>query len=140
MDPYVMLELVDAYNKNPQRYTDEEAEFIATIAQTLGADFERESKPIRKGLFSLLDTVTLGLAPDDLRPMSRGETVYGETSFDKSAGSIGTGIGVLAGGAGLGYGLSKGARGLMGKRKNLFDMVSDPLGTSGISNVGGFII
>ena len=117
MDPYVMLELVDAYNKNPQRYTDEEAEFIASIAKTLGADFKREDKPIRKGLFDLIDTASLGLIPDDLRPVSRGQSVYGETDADLSAGTFGTGLGVLGGGIGLGYGLSRGARGLMGMIK-----------------------
>ena len=51
MDPYLVLEIIDSYNKNPQKYTDEEAEFIAGLANTLQANFKKENKAISKGLF-----------------------------------------------------------------------------------------
>ena len=67
MDPTMVIELIEAYNRNPNRYTDEEAEFIATLSQAIGRDFNRESKPIRKGLFDMVDSATLGLMPNKFK-------------------------------------------------------------------------
>ena len=51
MDPTMVIELIEAYNRNPNRYTDEEAEFVATLSQAIGRDFNRESKPIKKKVY-----------------------------------------------------------------------------------------
>ena len=110
MDPYLALQLIDSYNKNPQRYTDEEAEFIAMLSKQMGAEFKRESKPIRKGLFDLLDTTTLGAIPNRLRPRSRGESIYGQTGIDMSASGVGSLLGLVGGGL-LGYGALRGVIG-----------------------------
>ena len=145
MDPYIMLEVVEAYNKNPQKYTDQEAEFIATIAKALGKDFERENQPVKKGLYNLLETVTLGFAPDELKPVSRGETVYGETEADQIGGGLGTllGFGTGLGGAYLGgrallsSGVRRAARGRVANASSRLSQALDrSLGIPGISNVG----
>ncbi len=115
MDPTMVIELIEAYNRNPNRYTDEEAEFIATLSQAIGRDFNRESKPIRKGLFDMVDSATLGLMPDSLRPVSRGDSVYGESDSEKFAGFLGEMAGGTALGAGIGYGALRGARGIASK-------------------------
>lgn len=108
MDPYLALQLIDSYNKNPQRYSDEEAEFIAMLSKQMGAEFEREDKSIRKGLFDLVDTAVLGAIPNSLRPRSRGESVYGETGMEKFTSGAGSLLG-LAGGLIGGYGAIRGA-------------------------------
>jgi len=115
MDPALVVELIEKYNRNPDRYTDEEAEFIASLSQALGRNFNRESKPIGKGLFDLVDSATLGLVPDSLRPVSRGESVYGESDEEKFAGFLGEMAGGTALGAGIGYGAIRGARGIASK-------------------------
>ena len=48
MDPNMVYDLIQEYNENPQRYSDEEAEVIATLSQAMGVDFNRESKAGRK--------------------------------------------------------------------------------------------
>ena len=97
IDPYQVRELIEDYNSNPQRYSDGEAETIAVLAQAIGARFQRDGKPFSKGLFDVLDTATLGILPDEWRPTSRGESVYGETGAEKLAGVLGTGAGVVGG-------------------------------------------
>ena len=109
MNPEVIVNLIHEYNLNPQRYSDEEAEVIATLARAIGVDFRRESKAGRKGLFDLIDTAALGMVPNEWRPTSRGESVFGETAGERFAGGAGSLLGLLGGGA-LAY---KGARGLM---------------------------
>lgn len=134
MDPDQIYELIMDYNSNPQRYNDEEAEVVATLANSMGQPFQRESKALSKGLFDLLDTTTFGLVPDDWRPTSRGESVYGETGLEKFASGLGT-----LGGVGLGIGGAyKGARGLFNVGKKAFNNVKSRMGGSGggaVSNV-----
>jgi hypothetical protein len=136
-----MLEVVDAYNKNPQKYTDQEAEFIATIAKALGTDFKREKQPVKKGLYNLLETVTLGYLPDQFKPVSRGETVYGETLTDQIGGGLGTGMGYLGGAGALGYGLYRGGRGIINRfmrgKKGGAGGNSMSSGGNSMSNYGG---
>lgn len=108
MDPMLVLQLIDNYNRNPQRYTDEEAELIAMLSKQMGASFKREDKSIRKGLFDLADTAVLGAIPNSLRPRSRGESVYGETGMEKFTSGAGSLLG-LAGGLIGGYGAIRGA-------------------------------
>tara|TARA_R110000824_G_scaffold52345_3_gene145215 strand:- start:1087 stop:1581 length:495 start_codon:yes stop_codon:yes gene_type:complete len=161
MDPDLIYELIMDYNNNPQRYNDEEAETIATLANSMGKPFERESKALSKGLFDLVDTASFGLVPDDWRPVSRGQSVYGETGMEKLLGGLGTGAGIIGGGIGA----FKGARGLMrskpvrsaadkaygagrsaaltaddmilgGRGRNALDRVRRQLDFSGIGNVG----
>ena len=125
MDPYMINELILDYNNNPQHYSDAEAETIATLAQAIGADFKRESKPFSKGLFDLLDTAAFGLIPNEYRPTSRGESVFGETGAEEFAGLLGLGAGAV-GGIGGAY---KGGRGLFNyfKKKKGAKGGSDPI-------------
>ena len=110
MDPNLVYELIMDYNDNPQRYNDEEAETIATLANAMGTDFRRESKALSKGLFDLVDTAAFGMVPNEWRPRSAGQDIYGETGWDKFAGGVGTVAG-LATGVG---GAIKGATALKG--------------------------
>ncbi len=105
--------LVSAYNRDPERFSDQEAEKIAQVARQLGLDFEREGKFFSKLAFDLADTGLLGLIPNEWRPESRGESVFGQTTGDKWATGLGTAIG-LAPALATGYGAFRGAKGLYG--------------------------
>ena len=104
MDPRHMMTLINDYNNSPDKYSDQEAEAIALMAQQIGGHFKRSSKPIRKLAFEVADTAAFGFLPDEWRPTTRGESVYGESAIDK----IASGAGML-GGLALGIGgLAKG--------------------------------
>ena len=105
-----MRSLLIDYNRNPNRYNDNEAEAIAMMAKQMGQHFRKESRPLAKGAYSALDMMTLGLLmPDQWEPQSRGESVYGETGLDQFA----SGLGTIAGfGGSLGL-AAKGARGVL---------------------------
>jgi hypothetical protein len=106
-------ELVDRYNQDPRSFTDEEAEQVASIAASTGLDFRRESKPFSKAGFDFADIATFGLIPNDWRPTSRGESVYGETMPDKIFGGVGS-VGGLLGAAGVAKGLYRGGKAAYG--------------------------
>ena len=129
MDPYQIVQLIEQYNENPDRYTDEEAEFIAQLAQGMNTRFERESKPIQKGLFDLVDTAAFGLIPDKFRPTTRGETVFGDTGEEELASLLG----LVGGGVAGGVGLVKGGRGLI----NRFKRGKKSSGGNSMTNYGG---
>ena len=114
MDPYLINDLIREYNNDPSRYTDDEAEIVATLARSIGTDFRRENKAGDKALFDLADTAAFGFLPDEWRPVSRGESVYGETANEKTAGLMGQGLGLVSGGT-LAY---KGGRGLFNVGKD----------------------
>ena len=101
MDPRIAIELIQRYNADPRNFTDAEAEMVAQLAAMLGMPFPRENKPIRKGLFDLVDTMSFGMVPNEWRPESRGQTAFGETGLDRFAGGAGTvaGVGGAIGGA-----------------------------------------
>ena len=119
MDPNQIMAIIGAYNADPRSFTDEEAEMIAMLSSQVGMKFQRENKPIQKGLFNMADIGLLGMLPNEWEPYSRGESVYGESTSEK----IGSGIGAAAGlpaallsGSALvrgGMGLAKGAWGMM---------------------------
>ena len=108
MDPDVISRLIIDYEKNPNQYTDEQAEAIALLSRQLSMPFDRENKPIRKLLYNAGEMATFGLLPDSWEPHSRGQDVYGETAID----AIASGAGSLLGLAGGVTGAYKGARGL----------------------------
>ena len=135
MDPNLIIDLIENYNANPQRYSDEEAEFIAQLSNQTGRYFNRDSKPISKALFDLADTATFGLLPNELRPVSRGESVYGQT-FSEDVGSL---FGMLGGGALGGAGVVRGARGIMNMfRKSPPPFFSDQLRLPGSVQYGRY--
>ena len=80
--------LVYQYNEDPKKYTDSEAEKIALIAAKMGLPFKPESKAIKKFFFDLVDNLAFGALPEDWRPKSRGESIYGETKAEKVAGLL----------------------------------------------------
>ena len=121
MDPYLVYDLIQQYNSNPSKYTDAEAETIATLANAMGTDFRRESKAWSKGLFDFADTATFGLLPNEWRPISRGESVYGETGGESFASGVGTLGGLGLSGALIAKGVgaaTKGARGILSNLRN----------------------
>ena len=118
MDPYQVLQLIERYNQNPDRYTDEEAEIIAELAKGMGSRFKRTGKPLQKALFDLADTATFGLLPNSARPTTRGDSVYGDTGEEELLSLFG----MLGGGVIGGAGAVRGARGIM----NMFRKSSPP--------------
>ena len=91
-------ELVERFNSGELDWLPKkDLEQIAMLAAQTGLDFDVESKPVKKGLFDLVDTAAFGLVPNKLRPTSLGEEYHGESRLDKVAGGLGTLGGVLAG-------------------------------------------
>ena len=82
--------LLDRYHQDPRGFTDHEAEQVAAMAHSTGLDFRREHKPLQKLAFDAADIGMFGLLPNEWRPTSRGETVYGESGPDKAFGGLGT--------------------------------------------------
>ena len=83
-----MKAVVFGYNENPKDFTDQQAEQIAYIAAKLGLPFRPETKKLSKFFFDLVDNMTFGLLPDDARPVSRGEKIYGETKGEKLSSNL----------------------------------------------------
>ena len=79
-------DLVFKYNREPKKYSDKQAEKIAFIAARLGLPFKGESKALQKFFFDTIDNIAFGALPESMRPVSRGESVYGETGLEKVAG------------------------------------------------------
>jgi hypothetical protein len=98
MNPQMIEMLMHQYDLDPRQFTDRQAEQIAMLARQYGFKFSRESKPLRKFAFDLADTALLGMLPNTLRPVSRGQSVFGETQADRIAGGLGTGVPLAAGG------------------------------------------
>ena len=105
-------QLVFGYNENPENFTDEQAERIAHVAARLGLPFRPESKALKKFFFDLVDNMTFGALPDDMRPVSRGESVYGETKGEKTASNLAL-LGLLVPGAAGAKAGAAGARAVM---------------------------
>jgi len=106
-------ELVERYNDDPRSFTDEEAEQVASIAASTGLEYTRLSKPFQKAAFDFADIATFGLIPNEWRPTSRGESVYGETTADKIFGGVGS-VGGLFGAGAVAKGLYKGGKAAYG--------------------------
>ena len=109
-------ELNRRYNEDPRSFTDQEAEMIAGLSNQFGLEFQRESKPLQKGAFDFADIAAFGLLPNEWRPTTRGETVYGETGRDKLAGDVGS-LGGLLGAVGTATGIYRGIRGYRAMKK-----------------------
>ena len=105
-------QMVFGYNENPENFTDEQAERIAHIAAKLGLPFRPESKALKKFFFDLVDNMTFGALPDDMRPVSRGQSVYGETKGEKTASNLAL-LGLLVPGAAGAKAGAAGARAIM---------------------------
>lgn len=128
MNPLLIQSLMYQYENDPRQFTDRQAEQIAVLANQYGFRFPRESKALKKFAFDLADTTMLGMLPNEWRPRSRGESVFGETKSERFAGQLGMGIPLAAGGllalanpmaiagaAGRGFGAAK--RGLASARQ-----------------------
>ena len=133
--------LVYQYNEDPKKYTDSEAEKIALIAAKMGLPFKPESKAIKKFFFDLVDNLAFGALPEDWRPKSRGESVFGETKAEKVAGLLSlAGLAVpFAAGAKLGTTVVKaGLKKLPRKTKEIINASDRALqGTLQAGRVGG---
>ena len=111
MDEYsIIKELVKRHNNGEIDLNDADAEKLAIKAYQYQIPFEVESKPIKKGLFDLVDTAPFGMVPNEWRPKSAGEDLYGESGWDRFAGGTGSLLGL---GSAVGLGI-KGARGIYG--------------------------
>jgi len=110
MNKQVLQEMLTRYNRGQIDLSEKEKEMLAAMSAQQGLNFDVESKPIRKGLFDLVDTAAFGLVPNRWRPRSAGQDIYGESGWDKFASGVGT-VGGLATGIG---GAMKGAQMLKG--------------------------
>jgi len=130
MNSDIIRRLILEYNQNPDKYSDEQAEVVATLARQIGMDFKRGSKPVRTALYGLGEAATFGLLPNSLRPETRGESVYGVNNTGAEL------LGNLAGGVVSGSLAVKGARGLSKGAKNIFDNIRSRMSKeSSVSNV-----
>jgi hypothetical protein len=110
-------ELVDRFNKGDLDYLPtRDKEQIAMIAAQMGvSNFRTKSKPVRKGLFDLADTMAFGMVPNKWRPKTVGEDYFGESGVDKFAGTAGSLLGLYGGaklalkGAGMAAGYLEGS-------------------------------
>ena len=111
-------QLVDKFNRGDLDYLPtKDKEQIAMLAAQYGRRFDVGSKPIKKGLFDMVDTALFGLVPNEWRPKTIGEDYFGESRSDKIAGGVGT-----VGGAYLGIRTGIGLAGkASGKVKGLWD-------------------
>ena len=106
-------ELVDRFNKGDLDYLPtKDKEQIAMLAAQHSMDFDVKSKPIRKGLFDMVDTALFGMVPNKWRPKSIGEDYFGESRADRIAGTLGTIAGFGTGFAGATKLAGKAAAGL----------------------------
>tara|TARA_R110001583_G_scaffold562_2_gene5082 strand:+ start:4515 stop:5162 length:648 start_codon:yes stop_codon:yes gene_type:complete len=122
MNPDIVRRLILEYNQNPNKYSDEQAEVVATLSSQMGMDFKRESKPISTALYGLGEAATFGLLPNSLRPETRGESVYGANNTGAEL------LGNLVGGAVSGGLAVKGARGLSKGASNVFNNIRSRMG------------
>ena len=122
MNPDIIRRLILEYNQNPNKYSDEQAEVVATLSRQIGMDFKRGSKPISTALYGLGEAATFGLLPNSLRPETRGESVYGANNTGAEL------LGNLVGGAVSGGLAVKGARGLSKGASNVFNNIRSRMG------------
>ena len=113
-------EMLRRYNQGEIDLNEKEKEMLAMRASQEGLKFDVESKPLRKAAFDFADTFAFGMLPNEWRPRSAGEDIYGETGLDKLAGGVGsigglaTGVGALVKGATK---LSAAVKSAMAKRR-----------------------
>jgi len=117
MNPDIVRRLISEYNQNPNKYSDEQAEVVATLSRQMGMDFKRGSKPVKTALYGLGEGATFGLLPDSLRPETRGESVYGANNTGAEL------LGNLVGGSVSGGLAVKGARGLTKGASSVFNNI-----------------
>ena len=106
----IIMEMLSRHNSGKLKLTDQEANLLAMQAQRLGEDFRVESKPISKGLFDAVDMATFGLLPNQWRPTSQGQDVFGESGLDRFAGGVGSVAGLATGIGGAVKGLGMAGR------------------------------
>lgn len=130
-------DLMRQYRRNPDQFTDEQAEKIAREAKRLGIRFPRENKFGRKLAFDAVDSLALGMVPNSWRPKSRGEATFGETDADKWAGRLGLLGAVPTLGAGW---AGRGAMWAGGKAVGKAGLQAGAKGAGYARNVGGKVM
>jgi len=128
MNPYDIIQsLADEYHSNPDAFSPEQGEQIATIAFEAGVPFRPETKKLAKFGFDMADTALFGMLPDQWRPRRDGEDLYGESEGEKIAGGAGSLLGLVPAGFGAGALIKKGFKGA----KNLAGKVFSKKGGGG---------
>lgn len=87
--------LVEDYNKDPDKFDENQAKKIAQIAFHYEIEFKPKTKAMKKFLFDMADTAVLGLIPNEMRPETVGEDLFGESTGEKFAGGAGTILGLV---------------------------------------------
>ena len=93
----MIRELISRYNQGKISLDDEQVDRLAAKAHQLGLRFKVEAKPLRKGLFDVADMAMFGMLPNEWRPYSGGQDLYGERGIDKVAGGLGSLAGLVTG-------------------------------------------
>ena len=98
MDEYKLIkELVRRHNEGLIKLNRDQLDKLAQKAYQHGLDFDVQAKPLRKGLFDAADMTLFGMLPNEWRPYSGGQDVYGERGIDKVAGGLGSLAGLVTG-------------------------------------------
>ena len=66
MDPTRAMMLIQEYNRDPRSFSDKDALLISALSKQMGTPFRKESKPLKKFLYSAGEMATFGLLPDSL--------------------------------------------------------------------------
>ena len=93
----IIMEALRRHNSGEMKLSDVDAEKLAMQAKAMGERFKVESKPLSKGAFDFADMATFGLLPDEWRPTSQGQNIFGESAIDRVAGGVGSVIGLGTG-------------------------------------------
>ena len=124
MNPYEIIQnLVDEYHSNPDAFSPEQGERLATQAFESGIPFRPETKKLAKFGFDTADTALFGMLPNQWRPERDGEELYGESEGEKLAGGAGSILGLIPAGFGAGAlikGGLKAGKGMIGKVASKF--------------------
>ena len=125
MDEYKLIkELVRRHNEGLIKLNRDQLDKLALKAYQHGLDFDVQAKPFRKGLFDAADMTLFGMLPNEWRPYSGGQDVYGERGIDKVAGGLGSLAGLVTGvGGAIRYAprVLKGGRSAVNRVRGSFD-------------------
>ena len=112
----VVIEMLRRHNTGEIELNDIEAERLAMKAKSMGERFDVESRPLAKGAFDMADMAVFGLLPNEWRPTSQGQNIFGESAIDRVAGGAGSLLGL---GTGI-YGGVKASKAGWGALKKIF--------------------
>jgi hypothetical protein len=130
----IITTLVDSYHANPDRFSEDQAERLATIAFESGVEFRPETKKLKKFAFDLADTALFGAIPNEWRPERVGQDLYGESAGEDISGALGSLLGLVPAGLGAGALIKGGFKGAKNLAKRAFGKKAGGSGGGGLQN------